>query len=182
MALALLAALLTQAEATSAAPAPSPPPFLQALEAAGVDPKTKVDGDAVQVMFGQRAVVRLDEGAHPHLDAVEVGRIDRAAPADAKAFRGVGAGKLAFALDASAEKRVSMLKVWNALTQPIAFEAEVTALRGGKLMKKKEAACAVPAGGAAYTSWPDPIVAVTLTGIAPSSADTPACEDQNEKD
>lgn len=181
MLLSLAALALLAQDAEAAPPAePDPPPFVQALIAAGVDPKTKVEGEAVQVMFGQRAVLRLDSEGHPGLEAVEIGRIDRAAPASAEVFKGVGPGQLAFALDASSEKRVSMLKVWNALTTPVAFEAEITALRGGQLMKKKEPACAVEAGGAAYETWPDPIIAVTVTGFAAPGADTPPCN--NEKD
>lgn len=176
----LLAALALAAAQEAPPAAPEQPSLLKALEAAGLDPKTKVDGQAVQVMYGQRAVLRFD-GKQPVLDQVEIGRIDRAtAPNDPKVYKGVRPNRLAFALDASSQKRVSMLKVWNGLTQPVAFEAEIVALRGGQLMKKKAPVCAVAAGGAAYETWPDPIIAITLTGLGDPPADTPACNDEKD--
>ena len=179
--LAALALATAEDAPASSAAAQEQPSFLKALEAAGLDPKTKVEGQAVQVMYGQRATLRLVPAKPPVLENVEIGRIDRATtPNDAKAFKGVPANRLAFALDASAQQRVSMLKVWNGLTRPVAFEAEIVALRGGKLMKKKEPVCAVAAGGAAYETWPDPIIAVTLTGLGDPPADTPACNDEKD--
>jgi hypothetical protein len=176
---ALAVAAAQDAQAQPAAE-PEQPAIVKALVAAGVDPKTTVRDGAVQVMFGQRAVLRLDQGK-PVLEAVEIGRIDKVASAkDDKAFKGIGAGKLAFALDASTEKRQSMMKVWNGLARPIAIETEIVAVRSGKLMKKKEAVCAVAAGGAAYETWPDPIIAVSVSGLGEPPADAPACS--NEKD
>lgn len=178
----LVSLALVTAQEAPAAPAAGAeqPSLLKALEAAGLDPKTKVDGQAVQVMYGQRAVLRFDDKA-PVLDLVEMGRVDRATtPADPKIYKGVRPNRLAFAVDASPQKRVSVLKVWNGLTRPVAFEAEIVALRGGQLMKKKAPVCAVAAGGAAYETWPDPIIAVTLTGLGDPPADTPACNDEKD--
>lgn len=174
-------ALLTAQDAPAAPAAEPPQPsFLKALEAAGLDPKTKLRDGALQVMFGQRAVLRFD-GKTPVIDLVEIGRIDRATTTtDPKAYKGIRPNRLAFAVDASAPKRISMLKVWNGLTRPVAYEAEIVALRGGQLMKKKEPICSVAAGGAAYQTWPDPIIAVTLTGLGDPPADTPACNDEKD--
>lgn len=173
---ALLAlALLAQEAETPPPAAPEDPPIVRALAAAGLEPKTKVEEGAVQVMFGQRAVLQFGADQKPVLDAVEIGRIDRAAPKDPKTYKGVPPARLAFALDAAPAERISIMKVWNGLTTPVAFEAEIVALRHGQLMRKKEALCAVPAGGAAYETWPDPLVAVTITNLSPPAPDTPAC-------
>lgn len=179
-----LVASLALVAAQDAAPAPAAEPpqpgLLQALEKAGLDPRTKLQDGALQVMYGQRAVLRFD-GKTPAIDLVEIGRIDRATtPADPKSYKGVRPNRLAFAVDASTQKRISMLKVWNGLTRPVAYEAEIVALRRGQLMKKKEPVCAVAAGGAAYQTWPDPIIAVTLTGLGEPPADTPACNDEKD--
>lgn len=178
-----LAALALAAAQDAEAPPPAPPsdqpPIVRALEAAGLKPETQLENGALQVMFGQRAVVQFGADQQPVLDAVEVGRIDKAAPKDPKVFKGVPPARLAFALDASPELRQSMLKVWNGLTTPVAFEAEIVALRHGQLMRKKEALCSVPAGGATYQTWPDPLVAVTITNLSPPASDTPACNTEN---
>ncbi len=177
MAAALFALALLAQDPETAPPAPTSeePPIVRALAAAGLDPKTKVEDGAVQVMFGQRAVVQFGADQKPTLDAVEIGRIDRAAPKDPNAFKGVPPARIAFSLDAAPAERVSIMKVWNGLTTPVAFEAEIVALRHGQLMRKKEALCSVPAGGAAYETWPDPLVAVTISNLSPPASDTPAC-------
>ena len=59
--------------AAGAAQAQMPSIPVEALQAAGLDPRTKVEGEAVQVMTGQRAVIRLDEAGRPALDDVEAG-------------------------------------------------------------------------------------------------------------
>lgn len=177
----LVAALALAQAADPAAAAEVEPPFLKALEAAGVDPKTKLNGADLQVMFGQRAVLRLDAKKKPVLEGVEVGRIDRATTAgDPQVLKGVGPNHLGFALDASAAKRQSMMKVWNGLTYPVAFETEIVALRGGQLMKRKIPLCVVAAGGAAYETWPDPIIAVTVSSLGEPPADAPNCNNEND--
>ena len=162
--------------AAGAAQAQMPTIPVEALQAAGLDPRTKVEGGAVQVMTGQRAVIRLDEAGRPSLDDVEAGRIGKAVADGKETYKGAGAGKLAFALDASVEKRQSILKIWNGLTRPVAYEAEITALRGGKLMKKASTICAVPAGAVGYEVWPDPVISVTLSKFAETPADKHVCE------
>ena len=169
-----IAALALTAAGVAQAQAPTVPP--EALKAAGLDPQTKVEGGAVQVMSGQRAVLRLDAAGAPSLTAVEAGRIGMASADGKETYKGAGAGKLAFALDASLEKRQSVLKIWNGLTRPVAYEAEITALRGGKLMRKKSTICTVPAGQVGYEVWPDPVLSVTLSKFAETPADQHVCE------
>jgi hypothetical protein len=175
-ALAVLAlGLASAAKAQDAAPNP-PGDMVEALAAAGLDPETKVEDGKVQVMLQQRAVIRLLQGAVPSLEKVEVGRLGAALPkGQAETYKGVGAGRMAFALDASPEKRQSIMKVWNGLATPVAFEAEIAAVRQGQLMRRMTSVCAVPAGGTKVETWPDPIVAVTIQKFAPPSADTPTC-------
>ena len=162
--------------AAGAAQAQMPTIPVEALQAAGLDPRTKVEGGAVQVMTGQRAVIRLDEAGRPSLDDVEAGRIGKAVADGKETYKGAGAGKLAFALDASVEKRQSILKIWNGLTRPVAYEAEITALRGGKLMKRMSTICTVPAGAVGYEVWPDPVISVTLSKFAETPADQHVCQ------
>ena len=162
--------------AAGAALAQMPTIPVEALQAAGLDPRTKVEGGAVQVMTGQRAVIRLDDAGRPSLDDVEAGRIGKAVADGKETYKGAGAGKLAFALDASVEKRQSILKIWNGLTRPVAYEAEITALRGGKLMKRMSTICTVPAGAVGYEVWPDPVISVTLSKFAETPADKHVCE------
>ena len=163
---------------TPEAAAPKPPANLvAALEAAGLDPRTKVEGGSVQVMLGQRAVFHLDAEGKPVLNGVEAGRVDLATANGAgETYKGPGVGKLAVALDTSPEKRQSIMKVWNGLTRPVAYEAEITAVRGGKLMKRMATICTVPAGGATHEVWPDPIVSVTLSKFAETPADKFTCQ------
>ena len=168
----LIAAAAAALAGTAQAQVPEIP--LEALQSAGLDPRTKVEGPAVQVMTGQRALVRLDEAGTPTLDHVEKGRIGKAAADGTETYKGAGAGKVAFALDASVENRQSILKVWNGLTRPLAYQAEITALRGGKLMKKMSTLCTVPAGGVGYETWPVPVISVTLSRFAETPAD--ACQ------
>ena len=158
--------------------APKPPAnLIAALEAAGLDPRTKVEDRTVQVVLGQRAVFHLDAEGKPVLNDVEAGRVDLATANGAgETYKGPGVGKLAFALDSSPEKRQSIMKVWNGLSRPVAYEAEITALRGGKLMKKASTICAVPAGAVGYEVWPDPVISVTLSKFAETPADQHVCQ------
>lgn len=180
------------AEASSPEPAPAeapvqdaapttakPPPssLVEALTAAGLDPRTKVDdAGKIQVMLGQRAVFHLNAQGAPVLDEIDAGRIGLATPdGKGETYKGVPAGHIAFALDAAPQKRQSIMKIWNGATSPAAYEAEIVAVRQGKLMRRVATICMVPAGGAGHETWPDPIVAVTLSKIADPPADKPVC-------
>lgn len=180
LAIAALAGALAcaaHAQTPDAAPAKPPGDMIEALKAAGLDPRTKVEGGSVQVMLGQRAVIQLAPDGQPVLASVDAGRIGLAAPDGAgETYKGPGAGKLAFALDSSPQKRQSIMKVWNGLTRPVAYEAEITALRQGKLMKRLATICTVPAGGATHEVWPEPVVSVTLSKFADTPADKFTCQ------
>lgn len=160
-----------------AAGAPKKPPTLvEALIAAGFDPHTKLVGDAVQVMSGQRATLDV-AGGKPVLEAVETGHVDMALPDGAPdTYKAVAPGKVAFAVDGSAAKKQSFLKIWNGLSHAVSYEAELTAIRSGKLAKRKAQVCAVPGGGTNYEMWSDPIIAVTLSAVAEVADDKITCK------
>ena len=150
--------------------------MVAALAAAGLDPETKVEDGKVQVMLQQRAIIRLAPGGAPVLADVETGRLGLALPdGQAETYKGVGANRMAFALDASPQKRQSIMKVWNGMAVPVAFETEIAAVRQGQLMRRMTSVCVVPAGGTNVETWPDPVVAVTIQKFAPPAADTPNC-------
>ena len=163
------------AAAKSGKPA-RPPTLVTALIAAGLDPHTKLIGDSVQVMYGQRATLHIDAGK-PVLDAVEIGRIDMALPdGTPDTYKALPAGRLAFAVDSSPQKKQSFLKIWNGLPTPIGYEVEITALRGPQLAKRKVQVCAVPGGGTTYEVWSDPVIAVTLSKISEAADDKITCK------
>ncbi|HQT53022.1 MAG TPA: hypothetical protein PKX06_05995 [Phenylobacterium sp.] len=162
--------------APAAAAPKKPATLVEALIAAGFDPHTKLIGDSVQVMSGQRAVLAVG-GAKPVLEAVETGHVDMAVPdGTPDTYKAVAPGKVAFAVDGSAAKKQSFLKIWNGLPHAVSYEAELTAIRGGKLAKRKAQVCAVPGGGTNYEMWSDPIIAVTLSAVAEVADDKITCK------
>lgn len=153
------------------APPAKPPAF---------DPVTKVDGENLQVVTGQRAVFHLDENGRPALDAAEPGKL-----ADAhlkgvvkETFAPPAEGKMAAALDGSAEKRLSILKVWNGLPHPVEYRLATLSLRQGKYEILPMKTCALAPGQVYSRSWPQPVVAVAMARFVEASAETPACEAQ----
>lgn len=166
-----LAAALTLATSAAAAPPPKTVRF---------DPKTQVDGAIVQVIFGQRALFRLDDGGLPVLDSVEKGKLAAAHPAGtvAETYAPPAPGVIAAALDGSAEKKASVLKVWNHTAKPLEYSAHVLVLEGETLHPVAVTTCPVPAGGVRSETWPAPVVAVGLTRFKPATAKAlarPAC-------
>jgi len=162
-------------EAPPVAPA-RPATLVEALAAAGLTPETRVEGAAVQVMQGQRALFHLGAEGQPVLDGVDMGKVEAAQPdGTAETYKGSGAGRLGVALDSSPARRRSYMKVWNGLAHPVAFELELAAIRSGQLMRRKIEACAVAAGAAHTESWPDPIIAVTVSKIAAAPAGATPC-------
>jgi len=161
----------------TAPPEPAKPKTLiEALTAAGFDPKTKVEGASVQVMQGQRALFHLDARAAPMLDGIDAGKLGAAQPeGQAETYKGSGAGRIGLALDASPARKQSYMKVWNGLAAPVTFELELAAIRKGQLMRRKLEGCAVPAGGVHSQSWPDPIIAVTVSKVALAPRDATPC-------
>ncbi|MDP3748908.1 MAG: hypothetical protein Q8Q88_17860 [Phenylobacterium sp.] len=161
----------------TAPPEPAKPKTLiEALTAAGFDPRTKVEGASVQVVQGQRALFHLDAKAAPVLDGIDAGKLGAAQPeGQAETYKGSGAGRIGLALDASPAKKQSYMKVWNGLAAPVTFELELAAIRKGQLMRRKVEGCAVPAGGVHSQSWPDPVIAVTVSKVAPAPRDATPC-------
>ena len=158
------------------APPSKPTTLVEALEAVGFDPKTKVEGGDVQVMQGQRALFHLDAKAGPVLAGVDLGKLGAAQPeGEAETYKGSGASRIGVALDASPAKKRSYMKVWNGLARPIVFDLELAAIRKGQLMRRKLESCAVAAGGVYSQSWPDPIIAITVSKVALAAPDATPC-------
>lgn len=160
------AAVLAWAGAASAQ-APAAP----AQQQLSFEPKTKVDGKVLQVIFGERALVRLDDGGLPVLDGVEKGQLAAAHPAGAvqETYAAPGPGLVAAALDGSAEKRASVLKVWNRTGHALQYQAIALVLHGQSLTPTLAPTCPVPAGGVRTETWPAPVVAVGLSGFKPAT-------------
>src|SRR5688500_18477711 len=100
-------------------PVPVTPPGTKG-DSLEFDPKTKVDGETLRGIMGERAVCRSDGKGMPTLEAGEAGKLVAAHPAGAvtETFREPGTGRLAAALDGSAARRATALKVWNGLDYP----------------------------------------------------------------
>jgi hypothetical protein len=170
----LAAALLLSTAAAAAeppAPAPKSVPF---------DPRTQVDGPILQVIFGERALFRIDDGGLPVLDSVEKGRLAAAHPPGtvAETYAPPPVDLVAAALDGSAEQKASVLKVWNHTAKPLEYSAHILVLDGETLHPVVVTTCPVPPGAARIETWPAPIVAVGLTRFKPASAAAlarPAC-------
>ena len=180
---ALLSAALACASASAQEPAPAPaeapaqaapatpPPVAGGLSFSG---KTEmVDGPALQIVFGERAVFHLDAKGEPVLDGVEKGALAMAHPAGAanETFGPPGPGKLAVALDGSPEKQASYLKIWNGLDHPVLYHAGVLAYVDGALKPMSVKVCAAPAGATNSMTWPAPIAAAVVANFkaAPSA-------------
>jgi hypothetical protein len=150
----------------------------QADDAPVFDPVTKVDGKFVQVVKGARAVLHLSDDGLPVLDKAESGPLASAHPiGEAKeTFEAPDKGRLAFALDGSAEKRASYLKVWNQLDYAVAYRAIILVLQpGGKTQPVPVRTCAVAGGATDLLTWPRPVLAVAITDIA-KAANPKACQ------
>lgn len=135
-----------------------------------------VDGPALQVVFGERAVFRLDAKGAPVLESVEKGPLAMAHPAGAvkETFAPPGPGKLAVALDGSPQKKASYLKIWNGLDHPVLYRAGVLAYEKGALKPATVRVCAAPAKGTNAQTWPAPIAAVVVANFT-AVADAKAC-------
>jgi hypothetical protein len=172
-----LIALLLAAEAPAKASKPPPPAPAPAKVAGGgaFDPRTMVvDGPALQIVFGERAVFHLDDKGEPVLDAVEKGPIAVAHPAGAvkETFAAPKPGQLAAALDGSPAKKASYLKIWNGLDQPMAYHAGILAYGSdGLLHPQTVRVCAAPAKGVNYQTWPAPVAAVVVANFTPAPDD-----------
>jgi hypothetical protein len=131
-------------------------------------------------MLGQRALVRLDDGGQPVLDGVEKGQLAVAHPdgAVAESFKPPPKGVIAAALDGSAEKRATSLKIWNGTGHAVEYRAIVLVLHGQSLRAMPVPTCPVAAGHVRLETWPAPIVAVGLSRFKPATKAAlaqPAC-------
>lgn len=140
------------------------PAAVAAAKAITVEQKTLVEGDTLQVVIGQRAVFRLDDKGRPVLDKVEQGQLANAHPDGAvtETFEPPPAGLIAAALDGSAEKRATVLKVWNQTSKPLDYSAIALIMRQGKVVPQPAPICAVPPRSVRTETWPRPIVAVGM--------------------
>lgn len=173
--LALLSVCVAAVSAAAAvAQTNAAPPEAPVEDGLAFSKKTEmVDGPALQVVFGERAVFRLD-GAAPVLESVEKGALSVAHPAGAvqESFAPPAAGQLAVALDGSPEKQASYLKIWNGLDHAVLYRAGVLAYVDGKLTPITVKVCAAPAGGTNVQTWPMPVAAVVVANF--SAAPAPA--------
>lgn len=161
---------------TTAPPAAANAPAADAPTEGGLafSHKTEiVEGPALQVVFGERAVFHLNDKGEPVLDEVQKGELAMAHPAGTvkEAFAAPGDGKLAIALDGSPEKKASYLKIWNGLDHPVLYHAGVLAYVGGELKPVSVKVCAAPASGTNSMTWPMPIAAAVVANfsVAPSA-------------
>ena len=166
-----------QEVAAGAAPAAGPPADAPTKGGLAFSRKTEiVEGPALQVIFGERAVFHLDDKGEPVLDEAQKGQLAMAHPAGAvkESFGPPGDGKLAIALDGSPEKRASYLKIWNGLDHPVLYHAGVLAYVGGALKPMNVKVCAAPAGETNSMTWPMPIAAVVVANFSAAPSAT-AC-------
>ncbi|MFC3070790.1 hypothetical protein [Phenylobacterium soli] len=175
-AIAVAAALgLAAAPALAAEPAPAAPKTM------GFTPKTYVDGPVLQVILGERALFRLDDSGNPVLESVEKGQLAVAHPAGAvsETFKPPAFGAMGVALDGSAEKKASSIKVWNGTGRPVQYRAVVLVLHGETLRPVAVPTCPVAPGATRIESWPAPIVAVGLSrfkAATKAALAQPACK------
>lgn len=141
-------------------------------------PETMVDGETLQVILGTRALFMLDDKGLPVLLKVEEGKLAAAHPEGAveEPFEAPPAGQLAAALDGSAEKRATVLKLWNGTDKPVDYRAMALVMRQDKLTPAPVAVCAVAPRSVRTESWPAPIVAVGLGRFNQAAATTRACQ------
>ncbi len=127
------------------------------------DPKTKVDGATLQIILGQRALIRLDDKGLPVLMRVEEGRLAAAHPDGAvtETFKPPAEGEIAIALDGSAEKRATVLKVWNGAGKPLDYAAIALVMSRGQTLSAAAApTCPVPPHSVRVETWNRPVAAV----------------------
>jgi hypothetical protein len=174
-----LAALMLAAAPAAEPPAATPPAVAgtNAGAEAFFEPVTKMEGPALQVVFGERATVHLGDDHLPVIDKTEKGKLAIAHPAGAvkDIYVKPKAGQIAVALDGSAEKKATYLKVWNGLDYPIIYKAGVLRMVGSKLAPQSVKVCAVPAGGTQYETWTGPPVVAVALGSFTKAADDKTC-------
>lgn len=159
-------ALMLAGAANGAEPASAAAPTM------AFQPKTYVDGAILQVILGERALFRLADGGKPVLDSVEKGQLAAAHPDGAvtEEFKPPPDGMVAAALDGSAEKKATSLKIWNGTSEPIEYRAIVLVLKQGQTLQAMPVrTCPVAPGHVRLETWPAPVVAVGLSRFVPAS-------------
>jgi len=165
--------------AAPVATAPKAPAAPAARLSIPLKSETRVDGERLQIVLGQRALFRLDDKGLPVLLKVENGQLAEAHPPGA-AIRPFGPppdGQIAAALDASAEKRVAVLKIWHRTSKPLDYRAiQFVKQRGDGVLAgvALPPGCSVPPRSVHTESWPRPVVAVGLGRFREAVA-TKAC-------
>lgn len=169
--IAIAAALLLAAQAAETPAANTTPEIV-------FSKKTEADGPVLQVVFGERATIRLDDRNQPVVMKVEKGKLSEAHPVGAVSsdFNLPAADEIAIALDGSAEAKKTVMKIWNGGAKPVRYDAIVLVLRGGKLAPRPVPGCAIPGKSSRTQSWPAPIVAVALTKFAAAPSGDAACK------
>ena len=153
------------------------PAAVAAAKTITVEQKTLVQGGTLQVVIGQRALFRLDDKGLPVLAKVEQGQLAEAHPEGAvtETFEPPPAGQIAAALDGSAEKRATVLKIWNETAKPLDYSAIALIMRQGKVTPEPAPICAVAPRSVRTETWPRPVVAVGLQRFKQTAA-TKACK------
>ena len=153
------------------------PAAVAAAKSLTFEPRTKVDGDTLQIVLGQRALFRLDDKGLPVLDKVEEGQLAAAHLAGkvTESFQPPPDGQIAVALDGSSEARATVLKVWNRTDKVFDYRAVALVMQQGKLAAlPTPPLCAVGPRTVHMETWRRPIVAVGL-GRFKESITTKAC-------
>jgi len=147
-----------------AAPAASAP-----AKSFDVQARTMIQGETLQVVLGQRAIFHLDDKGLPVLDRVETGKLAEAHPEGEviESFEPPADGQIAVALDGSAEKRASVLKIWNATGKALDYAAIALIPRQGQISPEPAPVCDVSAQSLRTQIWPRPVLAVGLMRFKP---------------
>jgi hypothetical protein len=179
----LVLALAAQAEPVSTAPkspaAKAAPAAKAPAQPLTFKPETLVDGETLQIVLGQRALFRLDDRGQPVLLKVEKGQLAEAQAEGTvtEAFTAPPDGQIAAALDGSAEKRATVLKIWNATDKPLDYRAMALILGKDNKLNPSPApvSCSLRPRSVHVETWRAPIVAVGL-GRFKEAVATKACQ------
>ena len=154
------------------------PAAVAAARSLTFEPKTKVDGDTLQIVLGQRALFRLDDKGLPVLTKVEEGQLAEAHPPGSvkETFEPPPDGQVAVALDGSSEAKATVLKIWNRTGKPFDYRAVALVMQQGKLAAQATPPlCTVGPRAVRVETWRRPIVAVGL-GRFRETVTTKACQ------
>lgn len=173
---------LAAAQPAGAAAPKTPPKAAPAAKQLTFEPKTKVDGESLQVIHGQRAVFRVGNKGWPVIATVEDGQLAAAHATGAvtEKFEPPGKGLVAAALDGSPEKRASFLKIWNGTAEPLEYRGmALVMLKDSRLRPMPMVGCPIPPGAVRVEAFPAPIAAVSLARFKTASKEAlarPGCK------